>query len=146
MAASSGPDLRHFLERALARSNAFGAEHFLDRPAIRELLGSSATTNEAHDRGLRLLKENLSPAQSAQYEKRGYFIVVGGQTANRYRIRNGCQLNVEQLSKKGRVKHVLCFMPKGNLVEGDVMLAQKLALELFESEALKVAQVYPPNF
>jgi hypothetical protein len=27
----------------------------------------------------------------------------------------------------------LCFMPEGELAVGDIMLAQKLALELFES-------------
>jgi len=41
---------------------------------------------------------------------------------------------------------VLCFMPEGDLVVGDMMLAQKLALELFESEALKVANEMPPHF
>jgi hypothetical protein len=30
-------------------------------------------------------------------------------------------------------------LPRGGLAAGDVMLAQKNALELFESEALKVA-------
>ena len=32
-----------------------------------------------------------------------------------------------------------CFFPEGNLVTGDVMLAQKVALELFETDALKIA-------
>jgi hypothetical protein len=30
-------------------------------------------------------------------------------------------------------------MPQGRLVAGDVMLAQKVALELFENEALRIA-------
>jgi hypothetical protein len=34
-------------------------------------------------------------------------------------------------------------LPKGNLVRGDVLLAQKLALELFESEVHVVANKYP---
>jgi hypothetical protein len=33
----------------------------------------------------------------------------------------------------------LCFVPGDLLPVGDIMLAQKLALELFEIEALKVA-------
>jgi hypothetical protein len=34
-------------------------------------------------------------------------------------------------------------MPEGHLAIGDVMLAQKIALELFESEALMVANRTP---
>ncbi len=113
---------------------------------MHRLLRSLTPTTEARDRGLRLLKENLSPAQRAQYEKRGYFVVVGGETGTRYRIRNGDQLNVEELTKKGRARRILCFIPEGDLVEGDVMLAQKLALELFEPAALKVACEYPVGF
>jgi hypothetical protein len=30
---------------------------------------------------------------------------------------------------------LLCFMPRGELPVGDIMLAQKMAPELFESEA-----------
>ena len=33
-------------------------------------------------------------------------------------------------------------MPEGHLVAGDVMLAQKLALELFESDTLKIANKF----
>ena len=40
---------------------------------------------------------------------------------------------------------VLCFAPEGGLVVGDVMLAQKLALELFESDTLKVANRLSPD-
>jgi hypothetical protein len=39
---------------------------------------------------------------------------------------------------------VLCFVPEGHLPVGDVMLAQKLALESFEVEAIKVANMAPP--
>ncbi len=53
-------------------------------------------------------------------------------------------MNVEQLDNKGRPLRLLCFMPEGDLVAGDMMLAQKLALELFESDALKVANKLSP--
>ena len=36
-----------------------------------------------------------------------------------------------------------CFMPQGGLVVGDVLLAQKLSLELFEPEARAVANIMP---
>ncbi len=62
-------------------------------------------------------------------------------------------MNVHQLDEKDRLVCVLCFAPAGGLVVGDVMLAQKLALELFESDTLKAAnrfqsdpQFYPSYF
>ena len=103
------------------------------------LLGFST---EAEARGLRLLRENFSPTQREQQERYGYFDVLGVDTGRRYRIKNGLQLNVELLDNKGRTKAVLCFMPEGNLVAGDVMLAQKLALELLESDTLKIANKF----
>lgn len=95
--------------------------------------------SEAHERGIHLLKENLSPEQRQQYDKYGYFEVIGGRTGKRYRIRHGRSMNIDQLDKNGRRLCGWCFFPEGNLVTGDVMLAQKLALELFEVEALKIA-------
>jgi hypothetical protein len=137
------PTLANLLREALSRSDSERLRSGPDTAEMLRLLRALAPTGEAHDRGLKLLKENLSPEQRAQYERRGYFTVVGGETGRRYRIRNGSQMNVEQLSKRGRRTGALCFMPKGNLVDGDVMLAQKLALELFESDALKVANKFP---
>lgn len=45
-------------------------------------------------------------------------------------------MNVEELSGN---KRTLCFVPKGGVPIGDILLAQKLALELMEEETLKVA-------
>jgi len=98
----------------------------------------------AHARGLELLVEHLSPAQRAQYDRFNYFDVIGGNTGRRYRIRHGQVMNVEVLDNAGHRMCALCFMPKGQLPVGDVMLAQKLALESFEAEAIKVAQMSPP--
>ncbi len=95
--------------------------------------------SEAHERGMRLLKQNLTPGQLQQYSRYGYFEVIGGKTGKRYRIRHGRSMNIDQLDKNGRRVCGWCFFPEGNLVTGDVMLAQKLALELYESDALKTA-------
>jgi hypothetical protein len=92
---------------------------------------------------MRLLTEHLSHAQRAQYVRFNYFDVVGGDSGRRYRIRHGQVLNVELLDKAGRRLCLMCFMPAGNLPLGDVMLAQKLALESFEIEAIKVAHRTP---
>jgi hypothetical protein len=101
--------------------------------------GSDVGSRKAQDRGLELLKQNLTPAQRQQYERYGYFDTVGGKSGKRYRIRHGRSMNIEQLDKNGRRVCGWCFFPHGNLVAGDVMLAQKLALELYETEALRIA-------
>jgi hypothetical protein len=94
---------------------------------------------DAQARGIELLRRNLTARQRLQYESRGFFEVVGGETGKRYRIHRRRQLNVEELDTTGERFQLLCFMPRGSPVLGDVMLAQKLALELFESAALEVA-------
>jgi hypothetical protein len=87
-----------------------------------------------------LLREVLSPEQRAQYDSKGFFDVTGGQTGTRYRIRTGSQMNVEELDPSGSRKRGLCFIPEGRMPMGDILLAQKLALELMEEETLKVAR------
>ena len=94
-------------------------------------------------RAIQLFKQNLSPAQREQYERRYDFDVTGGDTGRRYRIRHGVQINVEHLDHTGRRIRLLCFVPEGRLAIGDVMLAQKIALELFEIDALKIAHKVP---
>jgi hypothetical protein len=98
---------------------------------------------EAEARAIELFTRCLSPAQREQYESCGYFDVVGSQSGQRYRIRYGRQFNVEQLDHCGRRRQLLCFMPKDRLPVGDIMLAQKIALELFETEAIRVANKRP---
>jgi hypothetical protein len=117
----------------------------INREALLRIFGVIAAAPEAEARGLRLLRENLSPAQREQQERYGCFDVRGGDTGRHYRIKDGFQLNVQLLDNKGRTTAVLCFMPAGNLVAGDVMLAQKLALELFESDTLKIANKFSVN-
>jgi hypothetical protein len=113
-----------------------------NRETLLGFLGFDAASPEEEARGLRLLQENLSPAQREQHGRFGYFDVVGGNTGKRYRIKYGFQLNVALLDDRGRTKAVLCFAPEGNLPAGDVMLAQKLALELFETDTLKIANKF----
>ena len=113
-----------------------------NRETLLGFLGFGTASAEEEARGLRLLQENLSPAQREQHGRFGYFDVVGGNTGKRYRIKYGFQLNVALLDNRGRTRAVLCFAPDGNLPTGDVMLAQKLALELFETDTLKIANKF----
>ena len=96
---------------------------------------------QADMRALELLKSNLSPDQLESYRKFGHFHVVGGETGARYRIRRGHQMNVDCLDDKGRPVAHLCFLPAGRIPLADVMLAQKLALELNETETVASANV-----
>lgn len=100
----------------------------------------------AHRRGMRLLIENLTPQQRRTFERRRYFIVQGGDTGRFYRIREGRQLNIDELDSFHRTACVWCFHPGEALVVGDVLLAQKVALECFEEDALRVAYRHPPRW
>lgn len=92
----------------------------------------------AEERGLALLKQWLSAPQLAQYEKYGYFEVTGSDSGKHYRIRPTRQMNVDELDGRGVRTVPWCFCPEGELPIGDVMLAQKIALEN-EQAALAVA-------
>ena len=53
-----------------------------------------------------------------------------------FRIYHGTQTNIEELNNAGEPVCRWCFMPVGYLAAGDVMLAQKIALETNEAGAL----------
>jgi hypothetical protein len=94
-------------------------------------------------RGMALLREWLSPEQRAQLDASRSFDVVGCHTGKRYRIRLGSRTNVYEIDQDGRPIIGWCFAPSENLVRGDVMLAQKIALEADENAALAVANKFP---
>jgi hypothetical protein len=100
-------------------------------------------TGEA--RGRRLLRRWLSQEQRAQFDAEGFFDVVGCNTGKRYRIHYGQSANIREIDEAGNPKMGWCFVPKGYLVPGDVMLAQKIALETDELAALAVANRFPPG-
>jgi hypothetical protein len=107
--------------------------------AARFTVGGKLGSPEAEHKGLQLLLENLSPEQSRQYDRFGYFDVLGSRTGKRYRICHGTSRNVNELVEENRVGGGRCFLPSGNLVAGDCMLAQKIMLENCEEEVLRVA-------
>jgi len=59
-------------------------------------------------------------------------------TTTRYRIQRSKVMNVHELDQAGNIVAHWCFAPKGNLPMGDVLLAQKNALETMERETLKM--------
>jgi hypothetical protein len=97
-------------------------------------------------RGTTLLREWLSPQQRAQFDSFKFFDVIGCDSGKSYRIQYGMSANVIELDRDGRPHTGWCFVPAGNLVPGDVMLAQKIALETNERSALALARQFlvPP--
>jgi hypothetical protein len=96
-------------------------------------------------RGLKLLREWLSPEQLAQYDAHKYFEVIGCHTGKRYRIHHGNGTNVVELDDAAMPRTGWCFVPNDHLVAGDVMLAQKIALETDERGALAAANNFKPR-
>ena len=93
---------------------------------------------------LRLLRSWLSPQQCAQFDAFGYFDVIGGASGKEYRIHFGTCANIQELGEDGVARAGWCVVPLGHLVPGDVMLAQKIALETSEYATLAVANKLPP--
>jgi hypothetical protein len=99
----------------------------------------------AEGRGRRLLRRWLSAEQRAQFDALGFFDVVGCNTGKRYRVHYGQSANIREIDEAGNPTMGWCFVPKGYLAAGDVMLAQKVALETDELAALAVANRFPPG-
>ena len=111
----------------------------------REWYRTTAAADSPEARATTLLREWLSPQQRAQFDAKGYFDVVGCDSGKRYRIHHGTSMNVHEKDDAGHSKLGWCFVPNRRLVAGDVMLAQKIALETCENSALAVASRFPPN-
>ena len=69
--------------------------------------------------------------------------MVGCDTGTRYKLTCRPAMNIDQLDAAGRTVRKWCFMPSGGLVLGDVLLAQKIALETMERDALAIANRHP---
>jgi len=113
--------------------------------ALRQLYRKALAENASDARGLRLMRRWLSPDQRAEFDHSGSFEVVGCHSGKRYRIYSGTAQNVFETDDAGWLIVGLCFIPSGELVAGDVMLAQKIALETNENGALAVAHRFLPR-
>jgi hypothetical protein len=93
----------------------------------------------AEKRAVALLLSWLTPEQEKQWQARGEFDVIGGDTGRRYRITYRAVMNVHELDPDGHSVKQWCFGPAGGLAVGDVLLAQKISLETMETKALAIA-------
>ncbi len=128
----------------LGNAAAWRGERARER-AIRSLYRQHRDYRTPEGRSIRLLREWLSPDQRVQLARHGYFEVVGGATGNLYRIYPAASMNVVQLDERKKEIRGFCFLPIGELPIGDVMLAQKLALERCEWQALAVGRQFAPR-
>jgi hypothetical protein len=82
-------------------------------------------------------RAGVNPAVSVHWHAHASH-AIDCRWAHRRAVSHSLRLSNEhrRLDGAGRCIRALCFAPKGR---GDVVLAQKLALELFEDEAIKVA-------
>src|SRR6516162_6308384 len=139
----------YFFLASLAVEGMFIVRRSRAETAVRELYRNFFAENTKEARGRRLLREWLSPDQRAQFDDKDYFEVVGCDSRRRYRIYNRLThryvTNVYELDDAGRPKVGWCFLPNARLAAGDIMLAQKIALETNEHNALAVANGFPPR-
>ena len=129
---------------ASRRIGASLVQYIREVQAAHERYRARFATREA--RGVSLLREWLSPEQRAQFDAKRYFDVIGCDSGKRYRIHYGETTNVHEIGDDDLPSVGWCFMPVGSLVAGDVMLAQKIALETYEYSALAVANRCPIRF
>lgn len=100
---------------------------------------SDRAQRAAEEKSQKLLCAWLSAAQRLEFSERNGFTVRGEATGRRYLIRPWRSYNVYELDEGGEPVAALCFAPRGCRATGDIMLAQKIALECDERAALKVA-------
>jgi hypothetical protein len=110
--------------------------------AVRGLYRRAKEGDTPSVRGLRLLRSWLSPEQLAQFDAFGYFDVTGSDSGKKYRIKFGMCANIQEFGDDGAPRWGWCFVPDNCQVPGDVMLAQKIALETGERAALAVANKF----
>ncbi|EHR01130.1 hypothetical protein [Bradyrhizobium sp. WSM471] len=127
----------------LFRRNGVGSSARLR--SLRSLYRSFIEQNGPEARARRLLRDWLSPDQRAQFDDEGYFEVTGSHTGRRYRIHQGTMGNVLELDEERQPKTGWCFIPERPLAVGDVMLAQKIALETDEAAVLALAHRFSPR-
>ena len=139
----------YFFLTSLAVEGMFLVRRSRSEAAVRKLYRNFFAQNTKEARGRRLLREWLSPDQRAQFDDKDYFEVVGCDSRRRYRIYNRMThrdaTNVYEIDDAGRPKVGWCFLPDGRLVAADIMLAQKIALETNEHNALAVANGFAPR-
>jgi hypothetical protein len=98
---------------------------------------------EAQQRSLRLLQDWLSEDQLHQYEKEGWFLVIGNNTGTVYKVgpEQWFSIAVWNENEDKITGEKYCVVPRGCDAVGDRMLAQKIWLETDEITTLRTANL-----
>lgn len=95
---------------------------------------------EALARSRQTLYEHLTPQQCADFDHYGWFAVTGNHTGTRFRIEAKPNMNIYQLRGDQPVER-WCFIPEDPLPLYDIMLMQKLCIELDERDTMRAANL-----
>lgn len=107
--------------------------------AQRRVIAAHVAT--AQSRALDLLIKHLTPEQRETFQKNKWFIVEGGRTGRRYRIRDKGNMvaNIDVLEGNS-IAHRLCGHCAAHEIPlADNLLAQKLMIEADEEAFLRIA-------
>jgi len=129
------------LRQIMAREEEEAARRAAMAERERLLDAERARRAGAADRARGLLLEHLTPEQRETFEQNNWFVVEGGRSKTKYRIRGGTFAgNVDVLRKDGKINHRLCAHIDASKVPlGDQLLAQKIMLELAEDDFIRIA-------
>lgn len=95
-----------------------------------------AREESAAERARALLLSHLTTEQRETFETNGWFVVEGGRSGYRYKVRGQSYVgNVERVDDRA----VFCAHCDSSLPLGDQLLAQKMMLECAEDEFLRIA-------
>lgn len=88
-----------------------------------------------------LLLEHLNASQRETFERNGWFIVEGGRTKTKYRVRADEHMiaNVDVMVGDRRTHRLCAHARVGTVPLGDQLLSQKIMLELAEDDFLRIA-------
>lgn len=120
-------------------ANQLRAARAADRAEANERLEAARAGARARARARDLLIEHLTPAQKETFEKNGWFIVEGGKTKTKYRIRCGGYTGNIDVYGSGGITHRLCVHCAHDIPLHDHLLAQKIMLEFDEDTIVKKA-------
>ena len=101
----------------------------------------------ARKRAMKLLLSNLTKKQKEQFAKHKFFVIEGGKSKRKYRIRGNpenasipmANIDVLHHDNDNNVDHKICFHLSYGIPLGDQLLAQKLMLENDEDRAIEVS-------
>ena len=114
------------------------------RPRVQEYVPPEHHSATARDRATDLLMSKLTHEQRESFNAHGFFIVQGGLTGMRYRVRNDPSLiaNIDVMDGAHPHYRLCAHPPKFDVPLGDHLLAQKLMLQFDEESFLRVANRY----